>query len=137
MRQSVLIVLVCFSLLGCGTLRSGALKLSKENIANFATADEVMKDFVKVWPQISGAFDGAREVLPANIMRDKDKIDELVGGGPTGDETEGPPPEPPKLTKKTRAEIGIRFTLLTDKFAVMVYKQFAPQILQLLAVFGL
>ena len=104
-------------------MRENILHLSDENIENFDTIDKVMIKFLKVWPQISGALDGAKERLPPMIIRDKEKIDSIIKEG--------------KLDKKKRAEIGVRFSLLISDSAIRAYKEFAPGILQLLTMIGL
>ena len=126
MRRFYAVFTILFLLSGCGAGRQAIRQISDENKKNFALADELSFDLYVVYPQISGAFEAAKDLLPPPINGRVKEIDRIMLV-----------PDVKKISKKDRAKAIVLFTFLLSESAQFSYKAYAPGILNLLKIMGL
>lgn len=124
MKKAMLcVMLVCLLwLLGCATVRQGAIDISKEEMKNAETAREVAANYLTIWPIQSGFIKGALgprlDELPAQAVDAMNELDQLATGDPN------------EVTDYDLGlSLGLRIRLLTS-VVVEALEFYAPDILE-------
>ena len=126
MQAIVATGIVVLMLIGCGATRQSIRQISEENKANFVLADDMVVDLHEIYPQIAGAFEASKDLLPPPIT---DRVELINGIMLVKDVT--------SISKKDRAEAGMLFLFLLGDSAQLAYRAFAPNIMDLLRIMGL
>ncbi len=127
MVKGVLVIAVAVVLLaGCGGIRKGIRQISEQNKKNFILAEDLTIDLYEIYPQISGAFEASKHLLPPPITDRVLIIDQIMLVK-----------DVKSISKQKRAEAGTHFLFLLGDSAQLAYKAFAPDVLNLLKLMGL
>ena len=125
-KKIIILVALMGLVAGCGAGRRAIRQISEENKQNFALADEMTIDLHIIWPQIAGAFNAGKELLPPPITNRVKRINRIMLNKEVKD-----------ISKQDRSEAGMLFLFLLGDSAQLAYRAYAPDIMNLLKIMGL
>ena len=109
----------------CAPMAKQNVEFSEEGFLAF---DDVMTQFIEVWPYVSGAIDGAYEGrtfnVPSGHLEIKKEIDQLVYSETCSDEGE--------VGKYCKGKVATLWMSIVSAEIIRWIKEFKPDVLQLI-----